>query len=310
MVVGIISHPDCDKHETGPDRPERPARLQAIRESIKKYPFTIPIQHYEAPPVTRKQLARVHDHAFIRWIYSISPVEGIISIDEDTAMCPATLRAAELAAGSVPFAVDKVMQGELQAAFCLVRPPGHHAEKDRAMGFCFFNNVAVGAAHALQQYELKRIAILDFDVHHGNGTQHIYQHSHQVLFCSSYENPLYPWYDQDMDNEHIITVPLAAGTTGPIFRERVQAAWFDVIDKFAPEFIFISAGFDAHAKDPLAHICLEVDDYIWLTKEIVKLAHKHCQGRIVSVLEGGYNLDALAECVPAHINFLSQLRSQ
>lgn len=304
MPIGIISHTDCDKHDVGPDRPERPDRLKAIRNSIKKYPFKHAIKHIEAPLVTRKQLVRVHNGQYVDWIYSISPEADMIAIDEDTAMSPDTLRAAERAAGAVIQAVDLVMQDKVKAAFCLVRPPGHHAEKDKAMGFCFFNNVAVGAAHAIAEYGVKHIAIIDFDVHHGNGTQNIYQNSRHILFCSSFEHPLYPGYDSEMDNAHLLAVPLSTGTKSEEFRDKVRVAWFDKIDQFAPELIMISAGFDGHRQDPLASLCLEAADYSWLTAELALLAKKHCQGRIVSTLEGGYDLEALAECVPAHIDAL------
>ena len=206
------------------------------------------------------------------------------------------------AAGAVSFAVDLVMQKKAQTVFCNIRPPGHHAEKEKAMGFCFFNNVAIGAVHAINDYGLERVAIIDFDVHHGNGTQSIFQNNKNVLYCSSFQHPYYPGYENEMDNPHILSVPLAAGTTGKEFREKVQAAWFDKIVAFQPQLIFFSAGFDAHKNDPLADLKLTKEDYVWLTSEIAKIAKVYCDGKIVSVLEGGYNLEALSQnACPAHV---------
>jgi acetoin utilization deacetylase AcuC-like enzyme len=205
------------------------------------------------------------------------------------------------AAGAVIFAVDLVMEKKAQVAFCNIRPPGHHAEREKAMGFCFFNNVAVGVRYAFTRYQLERIAIVDFDVHHGNGTHDIFQRDKRVLFCSSFEHPFYPGYDDEMDNEHILNVPLAAGTQSHTFREKMEIC-FEKIASFNPQLIFFSAGFDAHVNDPLSSLNLTEADYVWLTMKIAKIAKVHCQGRMISVLEGGYDLDALAQCVPAHVN--------
>ena len=219
MTIAIISHPDCVLHHPGDLHPEAPRRVAIIQEALLRYHFHHPVTHLEAPLVQREQLLRVHPGHYIDWLASISPAEGVIGIDEDTFMSKDTLRAAYLAAGSVPLAVDTVMAGRAQAAFCNVRPPGHHAERERAMGFCFFNNVAVGAAHAMEVHGLSRIAIVDFDVHHGNGTQQIFQNCEQVMLCSSFEHPLYPGYEPEMDNAHILTVPLPAGTSGERFSQ-------------------------------------------------------------------------------------------
>jgi acetoin utilization deacetylase AcuC-like enzyme len=302
MTLAIISHPDCVLHDAGERHPERPERVKVIQDALERYTFKTPVEFLPAPLATRDQLIRVHDKRYVDWIISIAPTAELIGIDADTWMNPYTLQAALRAAGSVPFAVDLVMQNNAETAFCNVRPPGHHAERERAMGFCIFNNVAIGAAHAMAQYHLERVAIIDFDVHHGNGTQDIFQHDNRVLYCSSFEHPLYPGYDDEMDNAHILSVPLAAGTTGDVFREKVQAAWFDKIAGFQPQLIFFSAGFDAHTKDPLADLNLMEADYVWLTLQIAKMAKIYCDGRMVSVLEGGYNLNALAQCVPAHVN--------
>lgn len=304
MTVAIISHPDCVLHDAGLGHPEQPGRIQVIQTSLQNFAFKKPIAFYEAPLATHDELTVVHDNRYVDWIISIAPKEGVIGIDQDTIMNPYTLPAALRAAGSVSFAVDLVMQNQAQVAFCNVRPPGHHAEREKAMGFCIFNNVAVGAMHALLHHRLNRVAIIDFDVHHGNGTQDIFQRNKQVMYCSSFQHPFYPGYDEEMDNEHIINVPLAAGTNGATYRAKVQAAWFEKLNQFKPELILFSAGFDAHMNDPLANIDLTKEDYVWLTTEIAKIAKIHCQGRIISVLEGGYDLTTLAECVPAHVNTL------
>lgn len=302
MTIAIIFHPDCALHNAGEEHAERPERVKVIQEALERYPFKTAVNYHKAPFATREQLIRVHDKSFVDWISSISPKEGLIGIDGDTFMNPYTLNAALRAAGAVPFAVDRVMQGKAQTAFCNVRPPGHHAEREKAMGFCFFNNVAVGAAHAMEKYDIQRIVIIDFDIHHGNGTQSIFQNEKRVLYCSSFKHPFYPGYEPEMDNEHILCVPLPAGTKGETYRKKVQAAWFDKIAAFQPQLIFFSAGFDAHAKDPLGGLSLTESDYVWLTTQIAKIAQVHCGGKMISVLEGGYNLDALAQCVPAHVN--------
>lgn len=302
MTLAIISHPDCVLHDAGKGHPERPERVQVIQQALQDYPFKKPVQFYEAPEAAREDLLRAHDKEYIDWIFASAPKRTHISIDEDTVMNPYTLDAALRAAGSVILAVDLVMTDKVQAVFCNVRPPGHHAERDRAMGFCFFNNVAVGAHYALAKYNLQRVAIVDFDVHHGNGTQNIFQKDKRVLYCSSFQHPFYPGYDEEFENSHIASVLLGSGTTGEEYREKVAAAWFNKLLAFKPELIFFSAGFDAHTNDPLANINLQVDDYVWLTQQIADIAKKTSHGRMISALEGGYNLEVLAECVPAHVN--------
>lgn len=303
MSIAVISHPDCVKHAMGEQHPEQPLRVVVVQEALQAFPFTQAPVYYQAQPVTEKQLLRVHPKHYVSWLQANVPAEGLFEIDEDTRMNPDSLQAAYLSAGSLPQAVDLVMQGKHQAVFCCVRPPGHHAEKDRAMGFCFFNNIALGVMHAIEEYGLSRVVIVDFDVHHGNGTQDIFQDDDRVMLFSSFEHPLYPGYDPDDDNAHIINTPIPAGSDGAAYRAAV-ADWFAAIDAFKPELIFISAGFDAHVSDPLANLALVKDDYVWITSELHKLAAKHCKGNIISALEGGYNLDALAECVPAHVNAL------
>lgn len=314
MTIAIISHPIYALHETGPGHPERPDRVKVVQEALSSRAVSGAgssvfnshgIQFLEAPEATLEQLALAHDKDYIEWICSIAPKEGLIALDADTIMGPHSLEAAFRAAGAVVKAVDLVIQGNAQAVFCNVRPPGHHAEHDKAMGFCFFNNVAVGVLYALQNYGIKRIAIIDFDLHHGNGTQDIFQQDPRVLYCSSFEHPFYPGYNAQLDNEHIVGVPLSAGAGGDGFRERVRAAWFDKIAAFQPELVFFSAGFDAHARDPLGDLQFSKEDYVWITEEVMKLTAASAHGRVISVLEGGYDLTALAECVPAHVAALA-----
>lgn len=272
-----------------------------IERALKQYPFSVPIEFYLAPLALRDDLMRVHYQEYVDWIFSIAPTKGRIALDQDTHMNAYTLTAALRSAGAPMLAVDLLMEGKAQVAFCNSRPPGHHAERDKAMGFCYFNNVAVGIMHAFSKYGLKRIAVIDFDVHHGNGTQDIFQDDERVLLCSSFQHPFYPGYDAEFQHPQCLNVLLEAGTTSDAFREKVEAAWFDHLAAFSPELIFFSAGFDAHKNDPLADIQLTESDYVWLTAEISKIAHRiGC--KMISVLEGGYNLDVLSQCVPAHIN--------
>jgi acetoin utilization deacetylase AcuC-like enzyme len=302
MTLAIISHPDCALHFAGLGHPESPERVKVIQSALQAFPFKTKVHFHEAPLAEKAQLARAHDPNYVDWIFSIAPKNEMTIVDADTVMSPETLQAALRAAGAVIFAVDLVMQNKAQAVFCNVRPPGHHAEYEKAMGFCFFNNVAVGIFHAFNQYHLERIAIVDFDVHHGNGTQNIFQNDPRVLYCSSFEYPFYPGYDEELNNEHLLPVPLPAGTDGASYREKIKAAWFEKILAFNPQLIFFSAGFDAHVDDPLAQLKLHKEDYVWLTQQIAAIAKKTCGGKIISVLEGGYNLDALRDCVPAHVN--------
>ncbi|MCG6939120.1 MAG: histone deacetylase family protein [Gammaproteobacteria bacterium] len=304
MTVFIISHPDCALHEMGIHHPESPARLSAIQDRLVASGLDLVLQHHEAPQATRKQLCRVHDAAYVEQIFLEAPAEGRSWLDPDTSMNPHSLSAALHAAGAAVLAVDLVMSTENSAAFCNIRPPGHHAEHNRAMGFCIFNNIAVGAAHALKKHKLQRIAIIDFDVHHGNGTEDIFQNSPEVLFCSSFQHPFYPDTDYSSSSDHIIDVPLAAGSDGRVFRDAVKAQWLPKLDAFQPQMILVSAGFDAHVEDDMAGLRLLDQDYAWITTKIKKIANKHAKGRIVSVLEGGYALDALGRSAVAHINAL------
>ncbi|BBE51707.1 Histone deacetylase-like amidohydrolase [Ferriphaselus amnicola] len=307
MQTAYISHPLCLKHDMGIHHPECPARIHAIEDQLIASGLMDYLQHHDAPEATREQLLHVHDAAHLDHVAATSPAQGIVHIDGDTAMNPYTYQAALRAAGAAVLAVDLVMTGKVENAFCGVRPPGHHAERARAMGFCLFNNVAVGAAHALEHHGLKRVAIADFDVHHGNGTEDIFRNDPRVMLCSTFQHPFYPDSGADSGNEHIINVPLAAGAGGSEFRAAVTEHWLSALEAFKPEMIFISAGFDAHRDDDMSMLRLSEPDYAWVTTELKLIAEKYAQRRIVSVLEGGYELHALGRSVMTHVKVLSGL---
>lgn len=291
----------------GNDHPESPARLKAIEDQLIAsglYPF---LQHHEAPRATREQLARVHAAGYISAIEAAAPQQGLAALDPDTSMNTYTLEAALRAAGAAVLATDLVMAGKVENAFCNVRPPGHHATRNRAMGFCIFNNVAVGVAHAMAQYGLKRVAIADFDVHHGNGTEDIFRDDPRVMLCSTFQHPFYPYCGADSGSDHIINVPLAARTASDGFRAAVTDTWLPALEAFKPEMVFVSAGFDAHREDEMASLGLVDADYTWVTEKIKSMAEKHAQKRIVSTLEGGYALHALGRSATAHIKVLCDL---
>ncbi len=307
MHTAYITHASCLLHDNGPHHPECAARLHAIEDQLIASGLLPFLQQHDAIAATREQLLRVHAAAYLDLIAAASPAEGIVELDGDTSMNPFTYQAALHAAGAVVMGVDLVMAGQVENAFCSVRPPGHHAERARAMGFCLFNNVAVGAAHALRHYGLQRVAIADFDVHHGNGTENIFHDDPQVMLCSTFQHPFYPGCGADSGNQHIINVPLAAGTDGAGFRAAVTEHWLPALERFQPEFLLISAGFDAHRDDDMAMLSLTEADYAWVTEELKKVAERHAKGRIVSVLEGGYALHALGRSVMTHIKTLSGL---
>ncbi|MES2208270.1 MAG: histone deacetylase family protein [Pseudomonadota bacterium] len=302
--TAFITHDDCLKHEMGAHHPERPERLIAIKEKLKATELQALLIPYEAPLVKREYLTQVHTESYVTLLESSVCDNDYVQLNSDTAMNPYTLSAAKRAAGAAVLAVDLVMSNEVDNAFCGIRPPGHHAVRNDSMGFCFFNNIAVAAAYAMNTYHLKRIAILDFDVHHGNGTEDIFHHDSRVLFCSTFQFPLYPGSGVDSGNEHIINTPLKSGATGKDFREAVKSYWLPALEIFKPELIFISAGFDAHRDDHLASLNLLEEDYEWVTQEIKGIADQYCQSRIVSVLEGGYNLKSLADSVAIHLRAL------
>ncbi|UCE90262.1 MAG: histone deacetylase family protein [Pseudomonadota bacterium] len=304
MTIGFISHPDCARHEMGSGHPECPARLGAIEDRMIASGLHSVLRHYDAPLATRQQLRRVHRPEYVDHIFESAPSDGLAWIDPDTAMNPHTLAAALRAAGAAVHGVDLVMRNETSTVFCCVRPPGHHAERARAMGFCFFNNVAVGAAHALAMHKLERVAIVDFDVHHGNGTEDIFRREPRVMLCSTFQHPFYPFSGAGNMPGHIINVPLAAGSSGGAFAQAVEERWLPALEEFRPQLILISAGFDAHVEDDMAGLALTEPDYAWVTSQIRSVAERHAQGRIVSILEGGYALSALGRSVAAHLQAL------
>jgi len=307
MHTGFITHSACLAHEMGSWHPEAPARLSAIQDHLIAVGLLHHLVHIEAPPAALEALARAHDRGYIEQLGSRAPKHGYVSVDPDTAMNPSTWDAALRSAGAVLEAVDQVMSGALRNAFCAVRPPGHHARPAHAMGFCFFNNVAVAARHALAVHGLARVAVIDFDVHHGNGTEEILAHDHRTLMCSFFQHPFYPYTGADHPAKNMVNVPLPAGTRGDVVRQVVDERWVPALDAFRPELILVSAGFDAHREDDLGQMGLVEADYAHITRRLMEVADRHARGRIVSTLEGGHNLSALARSVAAHVRTLAQL---
>jgi acetoin utilization deacetylase AcuC-like enzyme len=307
LQTAFITHPDCARHEMGAYHPECPQRLAAIEDRLIASGLAAHLVHYQAPLAERRHLLRVHSEEHIASIEAAAPQTGYAVLDPDTSMNRYTWDAALRASGAAVLATDLVFRGEAENAFCSIRPPGHHATRRQAMGFCFFNNIAVAAAHALEEHGCRRVAILDFDVHHGNGTELIFHEDPRVLMCSTFQHPFYPYCGADSGNEHIINVPLAAGSGGAAFRAAVESEWLPALVRFQPEFAFISAGFDAHREDDMAFLNLVEADYIWVTERIKEVAERSARGRIVSLLEGGYALDALGRSVTEHIRVLAGL---
>lgn len=291
----------------GAQHPECPARLDAIHDQLIASGLDVYLTPIEAPLATMDQLQRVHSLDYIAYIHASSPTHGIVHLDPDTAMSPGTWRAALYAAGAGCEAVDRVMRGEVDNAFCAVRPPGHHASAAQAMGFCFFNNVAVAMRHALTLWPVSRVAVIDFDVHHGNGTEAVFAGDDQVLMCGTFQHPFYPYSGTEHPAANMCNVPLAAGTRGEGFRQAVTDIWLPRLHDFQPEMIFISAGFDAHREDDMASLGLVESDYAWVTTQIKHVAAQTAHGRIVSMLEGGYALSALGRSVAAHLRVLADV---
>ena len=304
MTVAYVTHPDCRLHDMGAQHPECPARLAAIEDQLVASGLSQFLDHVEPPLASREALERVHAAAYIDALEEMAPDKGLVHLDPDTAMNPHTLRAAQRAAGAAVLATDRVIRGESEAAFCSVRPPGHHAERARAMGFCLFNNVAVAAAHALEVHGLKRVVVVDFDVHHGNGTEEIFRDDPRVMMVSTFQHPFYPYSGVEGRSERMVNIPLAAYSGGAEFRDAVERYWLPALAAFKPEMLFVSAGFDAHREDDMAMLKLVEADYAWVTERIREVAGRHARGRIVSVLEGGYALHALGRSVAAHLRVL------
>ncbi len=307
MSTAFITHPAFLKHDMGSYHPEQPARLTAIEDQLIASGIAPLLTRYEAPEGKLADIERVHPMDYIVDIRSSAPESGIVHIDPDTAMCPGTWDALVRGTGAAVLATDLVIAGDADTAFCSVRPPGHHAMRSRAMGFCFFNNVAVAAKRALEHHGLERVAIVDFDVHHGNGTEDIFAGDERVLMVSIFQHPFYPYSGTDAPAENMVNVPLAAGAGSAALREAVTEAWLPALEAFKPEMIFFSAGFDAHAEDDMAMLRMSDADYGWVTRQIKSVADRHSKGRIVSMLEGGYSLSALGRSVVQHIKALGEL---
>ena len=304
-MLSFFTHPSYDEHRMHDGHPERPERTQSILAHLKDTGQMASFEKRKPQAVSEEALKRVHEPLYLKNLAKSAPASGLVTIDPDTHLAPGSLRAARLAAGALEEAVDLVLSGKSKRVFSCARPPGHHAEHDTGMGFCFYNNVAVGAAAALAHEEVERVAIFDFDVHHGNGTVDIFKDTPAVLVASSFQHPHYPHRYYDLKRPNIINTPLVAGTKGPGFRKAIERDWLPAIEDFKPQLIFISAGFDAHTDDPLGDIHLKEEDFTWVTELLVDAATQHCEGRIISTLEGGYNLEALASSVAAHLEILS-----
>lgn len=307
VPTAYITHPSCLLHQNFPGHPEDAARLAALEDHLHSARLYDYLTHLEAPPATRAQLLRVHTEAYIAAIQASAPTSGSVMIDADTCMNPHSLDAALHAAGAVVLGVDQVCTGKAKVAFCAVRPPGHHAGRARSAGFCLFNNIAVGAAHAMAAYALDRVAIVDFDVHHGDGTEDIFADNPRVLFCSTFLHPFYPYCGADTVSDHIINVPLERGTSGARYRELFSARILPALEAFKPQLILISAGFDSHREDDMGGLGLVETDYVWVTERLQDIAKRYSGDRIVSVLEGGYHLSALGRSAAAHIKALARL---
>ena len=315
-ATGYFTHADCRKHEMGPGHPECPERLGAIEDRLLISGVLDGLQSHEAPLAAIGDIELAHDRMLVAALRGLSEQLAddvraggppYVQLDPDTAMNVHTWNAALRAAGAVIAATDSVLAGELENAFCAVRPPGHHAEGAKAMGFCFFNNIAIGAKYALERHGLKRVAIVDFDVHHGNGTEDIIRGDDRILMVSFFQHPLYPFTGTSASDANMVNVPVPAYTKGMEVRELIDTMWMPRLEEFKPEMIFISAGFDAHREDDLAQMRLNEQDYAWITERIKDVARRHAKGRIVSALEGGYNLSALGRSVEAHLRVLADL---
>lgn len=301
----IYTHPEYLNHHVMDGHPERPERLSHLMNHLSQIGVTQDFELVQPQPIPPERILAAHSQSHVDFLTASKPKDGIVPLDPDTWMSPASLSAAELAAGAVFAGMDTVLNGAQRRVFCAVRPPGHHAERDSAMGFCLLNSVAIAAIAALDHADVERVAILDFDVHHGNGTVDICRNHPQILVCSSFQSPYYPNRLDNLVQPNIVNTPLAAGSSGSTFRAAVERDWLPALEAHQPDIVFVSAGFDAHVDDPLADLRLVEEDYRWVTQFIVAVANQYAQGRVVSTLEGGYDLDALARSVTAHIEALA-----
>ncbi|MFL1465172.1 histone deacetylase family protein [Marinobacter sp. DUT-3] len=305
MTTAFFSHDDYLKHNMGPEHPESPERLSAIISYLADSGVGDVLDWVRPDEITRDQLLTVHPEKYLHQLDLMQPTRGRVFTDPDTAMMPDTLRAARLAAGANIQAVDMVMSSQVTNAFVCARPPGHHAERSKSMGFCFYNNIALAAMRALNFHHLERIAIIDFDVHQGNGTADIIGGDERILMCSSFQHPFYPHSHVHRQPENIVNIPIASDCSALDYRKAVEAGWLKKLQDFRPQVVLVSAGFDGHRLDPMAELNLEVEDYRWLTEMITSVAGDHANDRVISTLEGGYHLRALAESVNAHLEVLS-----
>lgn len=303
--TAFISHPDTLLHVMDGNHPESPARITAIKNAVLSSDLKQKLQFYDAPAATKAQLLGVHSENYVEYIHNISPKAGLVRLDGDTTMGPMSLSAALHASGAVIMATDLVISGKADNAFCCVRPPGHHAGRANSAGFCIFNHIAVGVAHALEKHQLKRAAIIDFDVHHGDGTEDIFKDNPNVMLCSTFQHPFYPHRGAETRSKNMINVPMNAQANGENFKKVFETEFKPALEAFKPEIVFVSAGFDAHINDPLADLALTTNDYVWVTEFIKDIAKKYAKNRIISSLEGGYHLPSLSESAWAHINSLA-----
>lgn len=302
----LFTHPACAGHDMGEGHPEQPARLAAVLKALEGPEFD-GLDRREAPHCATDRLTLMHPASYVDGLMAAFPTEGRVQIDADTAVSPGSWEAASRAAGGVVAAVDAVMAGDALRAFCAVRPPGHHAEPNQTMGFCLFNNIAIGAAHARDVHALSRVAVIDFDVHHGNGTQAMFENEPMLFYGSTHQMPLYPGTGRPSESgiaHNIVNAPLPPNAGSAQFRTAMKDVVLPRLDGFGPELVMISAGFDAHRDDPLAQVSLTEDDFAWATRELITIADKHADGRVVSVLEGGYDLNALGRSAAAHVRAL------
>jgi acetoin utilization deacetylase AcuC-like enzyme len=304
LLPAYITHADCARHEMGPQHPECPERLGAINDMLLVKGLLDYMHTYQAPLATMGQLAHAHSSLYVAELMDASPTEGYHRVDPDTEMNPFTVQAALRAAGAVVQATDLVVSGEAPTAFCCVRPPGHHAERGAAMGFCFFNNIAVGIRHALTEHGIQRVALIDFDVHHGNGSEDIFRDDERVIMCSIFEQGIYPFTGENATGTNMVNVGLPSRSGSEKFREAVSTHWIPALDAFAPEIIYISAGFDGHREDDMGNLGLVEADYEWVTQQLMAVAQRHSKGRVISCLEGGYVLSPLARSAAAHVKVL------